>query len=320
MREQLKTMSEIGLVPLVVLEDVAQAKPFGKALVAGGIPVAEVTFRTDACLDIIRTMKEIPTLIVGAGTVHSIAQAEAAVEAGATFIVTPAYNPAVVDWCMANGVDIIPGTVSPAEVEAANAKGIFFCKFFPAEAYGGIETLKALAGPFAETRFLPTGGVTIENMRDYLALPNVAAVGGSFMTPANLIRAGDFDGVADVCRASIRQMLGFRLGHIGMYVHDLGEAECLTDAFCRLIDVPKTREDAHFFAGTFAEICAGSDVTGTVGHISIHTHDMPRALSYFARKGIAIRQEHIQYDANGAVKAAYLEERVGVFAIQLRRL
>ena len=130
MSKQLQKMSEIGLVPLVVLEDAACARPLGEALVAGGIPVAEVTFRTDACLDIIRAMKEIPTLIVGAGTVHTVKQAEAAVAAGATFIVTPAYNPDVIDWCTAHKVDIVPGTVSPGEIEAVRARGIKFCKFF----------------------------------------------------------------------------------------------------------------------------------------------------------------------------------------------
>ena len=206
MSEQLKTISEIGLVPLIVLEDAACAKPLGEALVAGGIPVAEVTFRTDACLDIIRAMKEIPNLIVGAGTVHTAEQAAAAVRAGATYIVTPAYNPGVIEWCLAHDIDVIPGTVTPGEIEGAYAYGIRLCKFFPAAAYGGTATLKALAGPFADVRFLPTGGVSLENMIDYLSLPNVAAIGGSFMTPEKLVAAQDWAGITDTCRTIVEKM------------------------------------------------------------------------------------------------------------------
>ena len=151
-------------------------------------------------------MKEIPDLIVGAGTVHTAKQAAAAVDAGATYIVTPAYNASVIEWCLAHDVDVIPGTVTPGEIEGARAYGIRLCKFFPAAAYGGTTTLKALAGPFADVKFLPTGGVSLDNMIDYLALPNVAAIGGSFMTPDKLVAARDWDGITAVCRTIVKKM------------------------------------------------------------------------------------------------------------------
>ena len=198
--DNMKKIFEIGLVPLIVLEDAQDAVPFGQALVRGGIPIAEVTFRTDACLDIICAMKTIPGLIVGAGTVHNVAQAQAAVEAGAEFIITPAYNPQVTQWCIENHIDIMPGTVSPADIEAANGLGLEVCKFFPAGAYGGPKTLKALAGPFAAMKFIPTGGVNYDNMNEYLDLPNVAAVGGSFITPSDLVKAKDWDAIAAHCQ------------------------------------------------------------------------------------------------------------------------
>lgn len=318
MSKQLQKMSEIGLVPLVVLEDAACAKPLGEALAAGGIPVAEVTFRTDACLDIIRAMKEIPTLIVGAGTVHTVKQAEAAVAAGATFIVTPAYNPDVIDWCTAHEVDIVPGTVSPGEIEAVRARGIKFCKFFPAAAYGGTATLKALAGPFADVQFLPTGGVSLDNMRDYLNLPNVAAVGGSFMTPGKLVKEQDWDGIAAVCRSAVQKMLGLRIGHVGIHTAGRAEAEELTDVLCRLTGETKIAAGGGFFAGTIAEICA-EPTPGDYGHLCIDTDDMPRALAYYARRGIALDPEYTFRDENGAVRLAYLKEKVGGFSIHLRR-
>ena len=319
MSEQLQRMSKIGLVPLVVLADAACAKPLGEALVAGGIPVAEVTFRTEACLDTIRAMKEIPDLIVGAGTVHTAKQAAAAVDAGATYIVTPAYNPSVIEWCLAHDVDVIPGTVTPGEIEGAHAYGIRLCKFFPAAAYGGTTTLKALAGPFADVKFLPTGGVSLDNMIDYLALPNVAAIGGSFMTPDKLVAARDWDGIAAVCRSAVQQMLGFQIGHIGIHAKGRTEAEAITDELCLLTGAPKIDVDGAFFAGTIAEICA-NPLPGDIGHICIDTHDMPRALAYYARRGIQLNPEHVFRDEQGAVKIAYLAETVGGFSIHLRRV
>lgn len=201
MTDVLQIIENTRFVPLVVLEDADDAAPFGQALVDGGIPIAEVTFRTAAAEETIRRMRQIPGLLVGAGTVHNIAQAEAAVKAGAQFIVTPGMNPAVVRWCQEQKVAVVPGTVTPADLEVALELGLSVCKFFPAEAYGGVKTLKALAGPYAGIRFMPTGGVNAQNMADYLALPNVLAVGGSFMAPDSLVKAKKWDEIASLCRS-----------------------------------------------------------------------------------------------------------------------
>lgn len=192
------------LVPLVVLDDAKSATALARALLKGGIAVMEITFRTDACLDAIRAVREnVKEMAVGAGTVHTVAQAEAAVKAGAGFIVTPGLSPGVTEWCIAHNVDIIPGVATPSEVEAACAYGLSTCKFFPAEAYGGIKTLKALAGPFQGVRFMPTGGIGFSNLASYLDLTNVAAAGGSFMAPQGLIKSGDWDAVSALCRKAV---------------------------------------------------------------------------------------------------------------------
>lgn len=316
--EQMQTIFEIGLVPLVVLEDVADAVPLGKALVRGGIPVAEVTFRTDACLAVIRAMKQVQGLIVGAGTVHNIKQAAAAVEAGATFIVTPAYNPAVVQYCLENHIDILPGTVSPAEIEAAQGLGIEACKFFPAAAYGGPITLKALGGPFGKMKFVPTGGVSLANMRDYLALSNVAAIGGSFMTPATMVHSQDWEGIVRTCRQAVHTMLGLHIGHIGIHAQGNIEAENFADELCQLTGEEKICTDGGFFAGTFAEICA-QPTPGEKGHICLDTTDMPRALAYFKRRGTKFNEQYTFRNEKGAIRLAYLKETVGGFSIHLRR-
>ena len=205
--ESMQKIFDLKLVPLVVLDDAADAVPMAKALVEGGIPVAEVTFRTDAAADVIRAMAEqVPEILVGAGTVHTVAQAQTAVEAGAKFIVTPGFQPDVVRWCVEHQVDIVPGTAVPSDIEQAISFGLSVCKFFPAEAYGGVKTLKALKGPYADIRFMPTGGVSLDNMNDYLALSNVAAVGGSFMTPSAAVKAKDWAKVTEACRAALTKV------------------------------------------------------------------------------------------------------------------
>lgn len=199
--ENMQRIFDIGLVPLVVLDSVEDAVPLAKALVKGGIPVAEVTFRTAVGGDVIKKMaEEVPEILVGAGTVHDVAHAIEAVEKGAKFIVSPGLNPEVVKWCIEHNIDVLPGTVTPSDIELASSFGLEVCKFFPAEAYGGVKTLKALAGPFANIKFMPTGGVNVDNMNDYLSLPNVVAIGGSFMLPNNLVKAKAWDEISNLCK------------------------------------------------------------------------------------------------------------------------
>lgn len=204
--KNIETIFETKLVPLVVLDDENDAVPMAKALVEGGIPIAEVTFRTAAAKAVIEKMsREVPEILVGAGTVHNVEQAEDAVNAGAKFIVTPGFNREVVQWCLDREIDVVPGTVTPSDLEQALSMGLSFCKFFPAEAYGGVKTLKALAGPYADIKFMPTGGVNEKNWKEYLALDNVVAVGGSFMTPSSLVKAKDWDGIKEICRKLVEE-------------------------------------------------------------------------------------------------------------------
>ena len=189
-----ETLSRIGIIPVVVLEDAAQAVPTARALLAGGIATAEITFRTDAAAQsIARISKEVPELLVGAGTVTSVDMARQAMEAGARYIVSPGLNPEVVRWCQAHELPVLPGVTTPTEIESALALGLDTLKFFPAAAAGGIAMLKALRGPYPGVRFVPTGGISAQNVADYLALPNVLACGGSWMVPADLINEGKFD-------------------------------------------------------------------------------------------------------------------------------
>ncbi len=195
MADVLSRLAEHRLVPVVVLDDARDAGPLAEALVGGGLPVAEVTFRTAAAPDAIRAMAERGDVLVGAGTVITPAQVDQAVAAGAQYLVSPGTSRAVVERAQEHGVPVLPGAVTASEVQAALELGLDTVKFFPAGTSGGSRAIAALAAPFGGVRFVPTGGVGPGNLDEYLALPCVAAVGGSWMVPRDRVRAGDLDGV-----------------------------------------------------------------------------------------------------------------------------
>ncbi len=191
----LSALTGARLVPVVVLDDPTLADGLAGALVAGGLPVAEVTFRTAAAPDAIRAMSDRGDILVGAGTVLTAAQVDQAVAAGARYVVSPGLSRAVVERCQEHGVLALPGAVTATEVQAALELGLTTVKFFPAGTSGGVAAIKALAAPFGQVRFVPTGGIGPVNLGDYLALSCVCAVGGSWMVPRDLIAAGEFDAI-----------------------------------------------------------------------------------------------------------------------------
>lgn len=200
----IEKIKEMGVVPVVAIENAADAPRLGAALSAGGLPCAEITFRTAAAPEAIRLMAaECPGVLVGAGTILSVEQAKTAVANGARFIVTPGFDDSVVDWCLANEVPITPGVMTPTEINMALNKGLRVLKFFPAEAAGGIKTLKAIGGPYGEVKFIPTGGISPNNLADYLALPSVVACGGSWLVKKTLIASGDFNAITRLTQQAV---------------------------------------------------------------------------------------------------------------------
>ncbi len=193
--DTLDRLAAARLVPVVVLDDAADADPLAAALVAGGLPVAEVTFRTAAAPDAIRAMADRGDILVGAGTVLTPAQVDQAVAAGASYVVSPGLSRAVVERCQEHGVLALPGAVTATEIQAALELGLDTVKFFPAGTSGGAKAIAALAAPFGGVRFVPTGGVSAANLHEYLAVPSVVAVGGSWMVAKDLVRSGDFAGI-----------------------------------------------------------------------------------------------------------------------------
>lgn len=186
--------TELKVVPVVVLDDAKDAEPLAKALVEGGLPCAEVTFRTEAAAESIRIMTEVyPDMLVGAGTVLTTEQVDKAVESGAKFIVSPGFDPEIVDYCIAKNIPVFPGCISPSEVAQAVKRGLKVVKFFPAEQSGGLAMIKAMAAPYHMLKFMPTGGINTENLKEYLACDKILCCGGSWMVKGDMIKAGEFE-------------------------------------------------------------------------------------------------------------------------------
>jgi 2-dehydro-3-deoxyphosphogluconate aldolase/(4S)-4-hydroxy-2-oxoglutarate aldolase len=204
MDEILKKIGELRLVPVVKIEDSRNALPLGQALRDGNLPIAEITYRTDAAEEAIRILTaELPEILVGAGTVLTIDQVKSAVGAGARFVVAPGFNPKVVDYCLEHNITIIPGVNNPSQIERALESRIEVVKFFPAEASGGIPFLKAVAAPYSGIQFLPTGGINLQNMMSYLSFSRVIACGGSWMVKSDLISAGKFQDIKRLSREAV---------------------------------------------------------------------------------------------------------------------
>ena len=206
-----ETIQKMGVVPVVVLNDAKDAAPLAKALVEGGLPCAEVTFRTDAAEESIRIMaNEFPEMFVGAGTVLTIDQVDRAVAAGAKFIVSPGFDPEIVDYCLEKDIPVFPGCITPSEVAQAVKRGLKIVKFFPAEQFGGVATIKAMAAPYVGLKFMPTGGVNAKNLESYLSFDRIIACGGSWMVSGALVKEGKFDEIKALTKEAVELVAQIR--------------------------------------------------------------------------------------------------------------
>jgi 2-dehydro-3-deoxyphosphogluconate aldolase/(4S)-4-hydroxy-2-oxoglutarate aldolase len=209
MEKLIKIITETGIVPVVKLDRAEDAVPLAKALANGGLPLAEVTFRTAAAADAIKNITtQLPDMLVGAGTVLTTEQVDRAVEAGAKFIVSPGFDRDVVAYCIDNGIATTPGCVTPTEITAALNMGLKVIKFFPANIYGGLNAMKNLSAPFVGVKFLPTGGINTANVREYIDAPFIHAVGGSWVCPKDAVKAGDWDKITALCAEARKNAFG----------------------------------------------------------------------------------------------------------------
>lgn len=316
MNQILDKISNIGLVPVIKIDDVEKAVPLAKALVAGGIPVAEVTFRTAEGEEAIRRIaKEVPEILVGAGTVLSTEQVDRAIDAGAKFIVSPGFNPKVVSYCIEKGILITPGCSSPSDMEKAIELGLTTVKFFPAEQAGGLPFLKAVSAPYTKLTFMPTGGVNAENLSSYLAFDKIVACGGSWMVKADLINEGRFDEITALCKEAVRSMLNFNLAHIGINAENEEAATKAAKRFETLFGFANKSGNSSIFAGTGVEVMK-APYLGKNGHIAISTSQIKRAVYHLEQQGLEFDMSTAKYDGE-KLKAVYIKEEIGGFAVHL---
>lgn len=312
----LEKLYNAAVVPVVVLDNADDAVPTAKALLAGGVDVMEITFRTTAAADSIAAVtKECPEMLVGAGTVITLEQCKKAVSLGAKFIVAPGYNEEVVSWCVENNVPITPGCVTPTEIMAAMAHGLKVLKFFPANIYGGLDAMKALSGPFGSIKFIPTGGVNGKNLSEYISAPFIHAVGGSWLCAKADIAAHNFDKITELCREARKIALGFEFAHMGINT-DSAEASmdvctALNDAF----GLGVKEGNSSNFAGTDVEVTK-TPFPGSHGHIAIRSNSLPRAIAELEKRGFAVDLSTAKYKGDKMI-AVYLQREFGGFAVHL---
>jgi 2-dehydro-3-deoxyphosphogluconate aldolase/(4S)-4-hydroxy-2-oxoglutarate aldolase len=313
----LKQIEEIGIVPVVKIERAEDAIPLAKALFEGGLPCAEVTFRTAAAPTAIRAITgAFPDMLVGAGTVLTTEQVDEAIGAGARFIVSPGLNPKVVSYCIDKGYPVVPGIATPSEMEQAISLGLEVVKFFPAENVGGLPMIKAMSAPYPGIRFMPTGGINADNLKSYLDFPKIIACGGSWMVKADLINNRQFDQIKSLTKQAVDQMLGFTIVHVGINETDEATASSTADAFSRLFGFAQNEGGSSIFVGSGIEVMKGGRL-GAKGHIAIGTNYIGRAMAYLKRGGVEFNMETAKYDGSGRLKAVYLADEIGGFAVHL---
>ena len=316
MNKILEKIGELGIVPVVKIEKAEDALPLGRALIDGDLPIAEITFRTSAAEESIKTLTgELPNLLVGAGTVLTVEQVKKAVSAGAQFIVSPGFNPRVVDYCIENSIPVTPGINNPTQIEMALERGIEVVKFFPAEASGGLPLLESMSAPYSGIKFIPTGGISLNNLTSYLSNKKVHACGGSWMVKDNLISSGNFKEITRLTKEAVAVMLGFEFAHLGINEEDEEKALHSANLLSQLFYFPIKEGTSSVFAGPAFEVIKNRYL-GEHGHIAIATNHIHRAITYLKRKGISILPETAK-EKDGKLKAVYLDQEVSGFAIHL---
>lgn len=319
MNDILKRISDIGIVPVIKLNDYKNAAPLARALYRGGLPCAEVTFRTDACVESIKLMKkECPDMIIGAGTVLTTKQVDEAIEAGAEFIVSPGLNPDVVKYCVDKGITITPGCSNPSDIEQAIKYGLDVVKFFPAEAAGGLKMIKSMAAPYGNIKFFPTGGINADNITEYLSYNRVICCGGTWMVPSDLIEQGNFDGIEALTREAVENMFGFKIAHVGINCDTPEEAHGVADSFENIFGFSQNENPSSIFGATSVEIMK-MPFLGNHGHIAIATNFVERAVKHLKTKGVMFNEESAVYRPDGSMQAIYLKNEIGGFAVHLVR-
>lgn len=304
-----------GIIPVIKLEDTSKAVELATALRKGGINAAEVTFRAEGADKVISDMtKAFPNMLVGAGTVLTVEQCDAAIAAGAKFCVAPGLNPKVVKHCLDKGVPFAPGVANGSQIEQAMELGLDFVKFFPAEQAGGLAYIKSVSAPYSNMKFMPTGGVNENNLNTYLGFKKIICCGGSWIVPGNLVKAGDWDGITELCRTAVNKMLDFKIVHVGINCANENEAKDTTSKFAKMLGWEQKVGNSSVFAGTAVE-CMKTPFKGTHGHIAVATNSLRRAV--YQLNSMGVETELSAEEIGADTKAVYLKGEFSGFAVHL---
>lgn len=315
MKDLNQKLKECGIIPVIKIQDPKKAAHLAQALWNGGMPIAEITFRTGVAGEAMRVIRDrYSEIILGAGTVLTTAQVDEAIDAGAVFIVSPGLNPRIVKYCQDKGIPIFPGVSTPSEIECALELGLSVLKLFPAESLGGISFIKALSGPYGQVSFLPTGGISEANLASYLSNPAVYACGGSWMVPSDLMEAGDFAGIESRVRKAVSVMLGFELAHVGINMDSPKSAMGTAELLGAILQHDTKDTSGSIFVGRGLEVLK-SKFLGEHGHIAFYTNDMERAMAFLLRRGFVLDQDHIVHDKNEKLAVMYLKDTFAGFAV-----
>lgn len=313
----MKTMENIGVLPVINVTDISTAAPLANALSKGGIPVIEITLRNESSLNAIREiLKAEPKMQVFAGTILTVEQAKSAIEAGATGLVMPGYDDEIIDFAMSEGVPIVPGCVTAADIQKGVKKGLKVFKFFPAEKSGGIDAIKLLSGPFKDVKFLPTGGIDYSNLGTYLRNDCVIACGGSYMANAKLLADKNFDAITENCKKAVDISLGFELAHIGINHSDEQSAVNTAESISDIFRLGARYMNSAVFAGTAVEAVKSMGY-GAKGHIGFYTNSVSRAMAYFENRGIKLNPDSIKRNKAGDITCIYLQDEIAGFAFHI---
>ena len=317
MNSVVQRVYEIGIIPVIAFNSVDEAIPLCKALMAGGLPAAEVTFRTACAEECIKKIHdELPEMLLGAGTVLTTEQADRAMAAGASFIVAPGYDPKVTQHVIDKGGLMMPGTATAGEMQQAMNQGCDTVKFFPAEANGGVDMIKNIAGALKTCKWMCTGGVNAKNVNDYLAFPQIIAVGGTWMCKSDKIKAGAWAEIEAACQEAVDVMLGLELGHIGINCADDAEAMKTAELLAAMLSKKVAVGNSSIFVGSKEFEIMKKPGRGTHGHIAIKCNNVDRAVYHLGRRGVKFDMDSM-VTKNGKNIACYMADEIGGFAIHL---
>ncbi len=308
-----KRIYDLGILPVIAIDDPDNSVPLAKALCEGGLPAAEITFRTACAKEaIIRIRQAVPEMLVGAGTVLTEKQVDDALEAGVEFIVTPGFNPQIVKYALSKGAAIMPGTATPGEMEQAMSMGLDVVKFFPAEQNGGLAKLKAVSAPYHRLRFIPTGGINADNLASYIRFNKIVACGGTWMVKKELIESKNWDEIKRLTEEAVRNMLGLEFVHMGINAENEEQALKAAELLKTMFGFEYTNPGASVFTMSGKlEICK-TPKPGRFGHIGIATNTVERAVAYFKARGY----EFINEDMPSG-KAVYFRDEFMGFGVHL---